>query len=190
MKVVSALLCNCVFSCSLYWLVSLLPLRDMEEISISQWAHAVRAAVASLTSLLVFSVYWSTTIFNRSSCDRGRFNRSACPLNQLNVMFMSLHQLPNNLCTIANRSESPFVLKNKLSVMGNVAANTAESLSHRNCTHQKLIRPDLKRVPSVASPTTMPLSSERYNDMRYPDPSSGPPPHSRFCSSLVAIIQP
>jgi hypothetical protein len=34
------------------------------------------------------------------------------------------------------------------------------------------------------------LSSERYDDMRSAGPSSGPTPHSRICSSLVAIIQP
>jgi hypothetical protein len=153
MKVVSVLLCTCVFSCSLYWLVSLPPRRDREAISISQCAHAGRTAVAPLVSLLVLSACWPTAMFNHSSRDRGRFNRSACPLTQLNFMFMPLHQLSTRSCTIAIRSQSPFVLKNVLSVMGRFAANAADSLVHRNRTDRILMRPDLKRVPSAARPT-------------------------------------
>jgi hypothetical protein len=44
-KVVSALSFNCVFSCSLYWLVQLPPHRDRDAVSISQCAHADRATV-------------------------------------------------------------------------------------------------------------------------------------------------
>jgi hypothetical protein len=142
-KAVNALLCNCVFSCTLYWLVSLPPLWDEEATSIFQWTHAGRAAVAPLVLLLVLLAWRSTTMFNDSSHDKGRFNRSTCLLTQLNFMFISLHQLSNRSCTVTIGSQSPFVLKHMLSVMGLFAANTADSLSHRNCTDHILMRPDL-----------------------------------------------
>jgi hypothetical protein len=77
-------------------------------------------------------------------------------------MFISLQQLSNRSCTVATRSQSPFVLKHILSLMGLFAAKTADSLSHRNRTDLILIRPDLKSVSSAAIPATMPPSSERY----------------------------
>jgi hypothetical protein len=65
-----------------------------------------------------------------------------------------------------------------LSVMGCFAANTADSLLHRNCTDRILMQTDLKRVPNVASPVTMPPSSEQYDDMRSAGRSSRPPPQN------------
>jgi hypothetical protein len=103
---------------------------------------------------------------------------------------MSLHQLSNRSCTVAMRSQSPFVLKNILSVIGLFSARTDDSLSHRNRTDLILIRPDLKSVPSADIPAMMPSSYERYDDMRSAGPSSVPLPLSRICSSLIAIIQP
>jgi hypothetical protein len=69
-------------------------------------------------------------------------------------MFMALHQSPSKSRTVAMRSQSPLVLKNMLSVMGRFAASTANSLSHRNRTDRRLIRPNLKIVPRAASPAT------------------------------------
>jgi hypothetical protein len=148
MNAVSAFSCSCVLSLSLslYWIVSFPPLREREAISTSHCEHAGRAAVGPLASFLVLSACWSTTMFCRSSQDSRRLRRSACTLTQRNLILMSLYQLSNRSCTIAMRSQSPFVLKNILSMIGLFAANTADSLSHRNRTDLILIRPDLKSV--------------------------------------------
>jgi hypothetical protein len=160
MDAASALSCNCVLSLSFFWLVSFPPLRERDAISTS---HSGHTTIAPLASLLVLSACWSTSMFNHSSRDRGLFRRSTCYLTQRNLMFTSLHQLSNRSCTVAMRYQYPFVLKNILSVMGLFAANTADSLSHRNRTDLILIRPGLKSVPSAASPAMMLPSSNRYD---------------------------
>jgi hypothetical protein len=52
-----------------------------------------------------------------------------------------------------------------------------------------LIRPDRRSVPSTARPDIMPPSSDLYDVIYFPGPSSGPPPASDISSVSVACIQ-
>jgi hypothetical protein len=99
-------------------------------------------------------------------------------------MSMLLHHLSKRSCTVAMRSQSPFVLKNIMSVMGLFVANIDDSLSHRNRTDMILIWPDLGQSCHDAV--------ERYDNMRSAGPSSGPPPLSWIfpvsCSNYSAVV--
>jgi hypothetical protein len=68
-------------------------------------------------------------------------------------------------------------------------AKIAALLSHINLMLLALIQPDRRRVPSTARPAMIHPSSDLYDVIYIPGPSSGPPPDRSMSSVSVASSQ-
>jgi hypothetical protein len=164
--------------------VTLLPLIDSNTSSMYQCVQLGRTTIGPLACTRMMLACRSASMFSLSFLVSGR-SMISCNFTQWELSVIPLHHRTIRSWIVMMRSQSHFVLWKILSDFGILAAVTADSLLHKNCTDYIYKVPVRNNVPRTASPATSPPSYDPYEVISDWISSSGPPPRGIFFSSFL-----